>query len=381
MPSGQSCRPHGVGAGPTVMEVIERFAEPFWARHGASVTVDQRKALQAILQCRTFALGGHRYDCECGHTHFAWHSCNHRLCPQCGATGNAEWIDKQLGKLLPVPYFLVTFTLPAELRPVALRKIEVIEAFFRQSSGTLAEILADPKRTGFHKSGFFGAYQSWTQDLRFHPHIHYIVPGVGLSEKKRPVFLKDPKFLVHFRPLADRFRNRFLHWLREMAFIDSTLYWKLRKMEWGVDIQPPGAGENAFKYIGQYVHHSVISDHRILAIENGHVSIRIKNRDTGQFETRLIEGVEFLRRFLLHVLPSGFHRIRYRGFLHARGKPALQWLQTALNARLNKRTRKTPPPKPVYHCPLCGSAMQRKNKRSRAPPEERNQHFLSTVAA
>lgn len=381
MASGQSRCPHGTGAGLTVMEVIERFAEPFWARHGASVTVGQRKALQAILQCRTFALGGHRYDCECGHKHFAWHSCNHRLCPQCGAMDNAEWIGKQLEKLLPVPYFLVTFTLPSELRPIALRKIEVIEAFFQQSSQALAEILADPKRTGFAKSGFFGVYQSWTQDLRFHPHIHYIVPGVGLSEKKRPVFLKNAKFLVRGEPLAARFRNRFLHRLRETGFVDTALYWKLRHKKWGVDIQPPGTGENAFKYLGQYVHQSVISDHRILAIEDGGVRIRIKNRDTEKYETPWIEGVEFLRRFFLHALPSGFHRIRYRGFLHARGKPALQWLQTALHARMAKREKKTPPPATVYHCPLCGSLMQRTNKRSRAPPAERNQHFLATVAA
>jgi hypothetical protein len=363
------------------MEVIERFAEPFWERYGASITVDQRKALQAILQCRTWALGGHRYDCECGHTHFAWHSCNNRLCPQCGTAANAEWVGKQLEKLLPVPYFLVTFTLPAELRPIALRKIEVIEAFFKQSGEALAEILADPKRTGFHKSGFFGAYQSWDQQLRFHPHIHYLVPGVGLSEANRPVFLKNTKFLVYAEPLAARFRNRFLNWLREKGFIDNALYWKLRKMEWVVDIEPPGNGENAFKYIGQYVHQSVISDKRILAIEGGHVRIRIKNRDTNQFETRRIEGVDFIHRFLLHALPSGFHRIRYRGFLHARARPALQWLQTALGARLRKREKAASPPKPTYHCPICGSPMRRAGKRPRAPPDERNEHFLDIVAA
>lgn len=380
MASGQTCGQRATGAGLTVMEVIERFAESFWTRHGASVTVDQRKALQAILQCRTFALGGHRYDCECGHKHFAWHSCNHRLCPQCGAAGNAEWIARQIENLLPVPYFLVTFTLPAELRPIALRKIAVIEAFFQQSGEALAEILADPKRTGFAKSGFFGVYQSWTQDLRFHPHIHYIIPAVGLNEDKRPVFLKNPKFLVHVRPLADRFRNRFLHWLREKAFLVPSLYWTLRRKEWGVDIQPPGTGENAFKYLGQYVHQSVISDNRIHSIEGEEVCIRIKNRDTKKFETRSINGVEFILRFLLHALPSGFHRIRYRGFLHARGKPTLQWLQTALNARLRKRQTTPPPPKP-YLCPLCGSPMQRKGKHSRAPPEERNEHFFHIVAA
>lgn len=364
------------------MEVIERFAEAFWAGHSASVTVDQRKALQAILQCRTYALGGHRYGCECGHQHFAWHSCNHRLCPLCGASDNAEWVDKRLEKLLPVPYFLVTFTLPAQLRPIALRKIEVIEAFFRESSEALREILADPKRTGFAKNGFFGVYQSWDQQLRFHPHIHYIVPGVGLSETKRPVFLKNAKFLVRGEPLAARFRNRFLGCLREKGFIDSALHWKLRRIEWVADIQAAGSGENAVKYLGQYVHRSVISDHRILGIEEGRVRIRIKNRDTGRTESRRIEGVDFVRRFLLHALPSGFHRIRYRGFLHARGKAALQWLQTALGARLARGENKTPAASaPPYLCPFCGSIMQRKNKHSRAPPEERNQHFLAIVAA
>jgi hypothetical protein len=160
------------------MDVIERFVEPYWARHGRSITVEQRKALQAILQCRTSALGGHRYVCACGQTHHAFHSCNHRLCPQCGAADTAKWVRKQLGKLLPVPYFMVTFTLPEQLRAVMRGNRPALELFFKCSSQALGELLADPKRTGFHRNGFFGVFQSWRQDMGDHPHIHYIVPGV-----------------------------------------------------------------------------------------------------------------------------------------------------------------------------------------------------------
>ena len=164
------------------MDVIERFIELYWARYGDSITVEQRKALQAILLCRSVAMGGHRYACSCGQTHHAFNSCNHRLCPQCGAADTEHWVRKQLGKLLPVPYFMVTFTLPEQLRPVMFGNREAMELFFKCSAEALRELLADPKRTGFAQSGFFGVFQSWAQNMIYHPHIHYVVPGVGLTE-------------------------------------------------------------------------------------------------------------------------------------------------------------------------------------------------------
>ena len=205
------------------MDVIERFAEAFWLRHGNRVSVDQRKALQAILQCRTKALGGHRYDCDCGHAHYAWHSCNHRLCPQCGAADNAEWVGRQLEKLLPVPYFLVTLTLPAQLRPIALGRHDLIEGFFKDASEALSQLLADPKRTGFTKSGFFGVYQSWSQQMRFHPHIHFVVPAVGLSARNKAVRLKKADFLIYAQPLANRLRTLLLNRLKDDGLIDTAL--------------------------------------------------------------------------------------------------------------------------------------------------------------
>lgn len=364
-------------------QVIERFAAGFWERYALQITVDQRRALQAILQCRTPALGGHCYACSCGHRHHAFHSCNHRLCPRCGGSDTQAWVGKQLGRLLPVSYYMVTFTVPAGLRPVLLGKREAMESLMRCSSKALRELLADPARCGFQRCGFFGVYQSWTQDMRFHPHVHYVVPAAGLDAKWRLRRPKDPRFLIHAAPLAMRLRTLLCQQLRAAGLIDAQLFWKLVKMDWNASVDRAGSGENAVKYLGQYIRKSVISDSRILGIEGSNVRIRIKNRTTGAFDSILIDGVEFIRRFLLHALPQRFHRIRYLGFLHARGKTALHWLQMLLDAKLRPQPSAQPLPRGqcAMRCPRCGGALFSISRMPRAPPAQRNYTFMATVAA
>lgn len=361
--------------------VIERFAPAFWQRYGERITVDQRRALQSILQCRTEALGGHRYDCACGHSHHAYHSCNHRLCPRCGAADTEAWVGKQLDKLLPVPYYLVTFTLPSSLRPVMRGNREALNGFMQCSAQALRELLANPRRAGFHRSGFFGVYQSWTRDMRFHPHVHYVVPAVGLDAGWRLKQTKQRKFLVYAEALAKRLRTLLTDRLREQGLICPSRFRQLRRIDWNASVDPAGRGENAIKYLGQYVRHSVIRDGRIAAIEDKHVTFRVKNRETGQSEHRRIEGVEFVRRYLQHVLPGGFHRIRYYGYLHAQGKAALQWLQLVLDARLAKTENRPPPTASEPTCPKCGCPMRRTTALARAPPWQRNHHFILRIAA
>lgn len=368
-------------ATPTVAEVIERFAPDYWARHRGRITADERRALQAILQCRTPALGGHRYACACGHEHHAFHSCNHRLCPRCGAADTQEWVARQLGRLLPVAYYMVTFTLPSELRPVMRGNRRAMELLMRHSAQALAELLADPARCGFHRSGFFGVYQSWTQDMRFHPHVHYVVPAAGLDPRWRLKRPEDPKFLIHAAPLAKRLRTLLANALREAGLISAPLFWKLVKTDWNASVDRAGTGENAVKYLGRYVRRSVISDGRIAAVEGDKVRIRIRNRDTQACETRLIDGVEFVRRFLQHALPPRFHRIRYRGFLHARGKAALDWMRLILDARLAPPQETAPRAPAEFRCPRCGGIMRRVRHMPRAPPARRNEHFHHAVAA
>ena len=364
------------------MDVFERFIEPFWQKHGHAITLDQRKALQAILLCRTSALGGHCYACpECGAEHFAYHSCNHRLCPQCGTADTQQWVAKQLEKLLPVPYFMVTFTLPEQLRPILLGSPQAIELFFKCSSQALHDLLADPRRTGFTRNGFFGVYQSWRQDMGYHPHIHYIVPAVGLNMDAELRHLKNPQWLLPAKPLAARLRTLLTHALLDSEQIGQPLFRELVKMDWNVSVDPAGSGENAVKYLGNYVQRSVISDQRILAIEGDQVRILVKNRSTGKYEPHTLAGVEFIRRYLLHTLPKGFHRIRYHGFLHARGKSRLQWLQRLLDVRIRRVASAVRQPARNYLCHRCGTAMEPIRRLARAPPAQRNEHFFNRVAA
>ena len=364
------------------MDVFERFIQPFWTLYADSITLDQRIALQAILQCRTPALGGHCYACpDCGAEHFAYHSCNHRLCPQCGAADTQQWVDKQLQKRLPVMYFMVTFTLPEQLRALLMNSREAIERFFQCSAQALQELLADPNRTGFTGNGFFGVYQSWGQNMSFHPHIHYIVPAVGLTADEHLKHLKNPQWLLPAQPLANRLRTLLANELLGIGQIDPKLFWELLKMDWNASVDPAGSGENAVKYLGKYVQHSVISDSRVLSMEGEQVCIAVKNRQSGEYEPLRMDGVEFIRRYLLHALPKGFHRIRYRGFLHARGKRRLELLQVLLYERLVKKDPPKQPSEAVYLCRRCGIAMQAVKRLARSPPSQRNEHFFNRVAA
>lgn len=365
----------------TVAGVIKRFAPAYFERYGEELFLDERRALQAMLQCRTEVLGGHEYDCSCGHKHYAYHSCNNRLCPTCGSEGTQDWVKKQLVKLLPVKYFMVTFTLPSQLRKVIGGNRKALELLMSCSAKALTELLADPQRCGFSRSGFFGVYQSWRQDMEFHPHVHYLVPAVGLDVDRNLKHLHEPKFLIHGKVLAMRLRTLLMNALYGAGLIRKSLFWKLVKMSWNASVDAAGSGENAVKYFGQYVCRSVISDSRIVSVKGDEVTIRVKNRDTGKFELRPMSGVEFVRRFLQHALPSGFHRIRYRGFLHARGKKSLEILQFALKARLSRKEKETPESPREVRCPHCGKVMSRMGRFARAPPKRRNQDFFQRVAA
>ena len=205
--------------------------------------------------------------------------------------------------------------------------------------------------------------------------------SVGLDAAGKLKHLKRPDFLIYAQALANRLRTLLANALREGGLIETPLFWQLVKMDWNASVDPAGSGANAVKYLGQYVQHSVISDSRVLAIEGEQVRIRIKNRDTDQFEDRVMHGVEFIRRFLLHALPTRFHRIRYRGFMHARGKPTLQCLQVLLDARIQRSSDKPKPGVTGYTCPRCGCIMRKIKRMPRAPPAQRNEHFFHIVAA
>jgi len=366
-------------AGPTfrlrVADILIRFHEAYLDRYSDSMLHEERKALQSILQCRTPVMGGRSYRCpHCGKGHFAWHSCNHRICPRCGAADAKGWVAGKLENRLPVAHYMVTFTLPCQLRGLCRYHAGTfLKLFYASSAQAVKDVLKERRHLG-GECGFIGFLQTWTQDLRLHPHIHYIVPGVGIDAHGKLRHPKDPRWLAYGDVFAKRLKTLLLKALRKEGLIPACGLDPLWKMGWNCDVKDFGDGANAIKYLGGYARRGPISDSRILEAQGDMVTISARNRDTDELETRRIEGVEFVRRYLQHALPQGFHSVRYYGFLHPRSKAKLAAIREQLGVRLAAKSSKPEspdPPVPVL-CPRCRKPMEMVARLSRAPPWERS---------
>ena len=318
-----------------VADIFRRYGEAYRQQHGASMSVGQRRVMTAIEVCRTAVLGGHLERCDqCGYERNAFNSCRDRHCPKCQGLARAQWIEDRHTELLEVPYFHVVFTVPEEIAAVAYQNKEAMYGIlFQATAETLKTIAADPQHLGA-EIGFFAVLHSWGQNLQFHPHLHCVVPGGGLSPDGQRWVSCRSNFFLPVRVLSHLFRRVFLEslqhafdsgklqffnaWesLRERhAFVQFLNRGKAR--EWVVYAKRPFAGpQQVLDYVGRYTHRVAISNHRLLDIENDQVRFQWKDyRDGGQVKTMTLPADEFIRRFLLHVLPDGFQRIRYYGFL------------------------------------------------------------------
>jgi hypothetical protein len=318
-----------------VAEVIRTYGDAFLDRYGDVLSPGQRRALRDIAACRTAALGGHVERCDqCGHQQVAYNSCRNRHCPKCQTTAAAEWMEARQAELLPVEYHHVVFTLPAALGPIALQnQREVYGLLFKAAAETLQQIAADPKHLGA-EIGFLAVLHTWSQNLQHHPHVHCVVPGGGLSPDGSRWVPCRPGFFLPVRVLSRVFRGKFLA-LIKAAFDQGKLsfHGKLAALadpdefqrrlaacartEWVVYSKPPfGGPEQVLKYLARYTHRVAISNHRLIALEDGEVTFRWKDYAAeGKPKTMKLKAIEFIRRFLLHVLPLGFVRIRHFGFL------------------------------------------------------------------
>jgi Putative transposase/Transposase zinc-binding domain len=318
-----------------VADVLRRYGEAYREQHAASLSTAQRRVMSAIELCRTAALGAHREQCDqCPYERISYDSCRNRHCPKCQSLARAQWIEDRQSELLDAEYFHVVFTLPEEIAAIAYQNKKVVyDILFRATSETLRTIAADPKHLGA-EIGFFAVLHSWGQNLLFHPHLHCVVPGGGLSPDGDRWVSCRPGFFLPVRVLSRLFRRLFLEFLQE-AFDNHQLHFfsslhelqdpgafsaylaPLRQAEWVVYAKPPFAGsKQVLDYVGRYTHRVAISNNRLLDIEDGRVQLRYKDyRDDSQQKVMSLSADEFIRRFLLHVLPDGFHRIRYYGFL------------------------------------------------------------------
>lgn len=309
-----------MGTPVTVLGALRRFI-PELLKTAPALSPQQYRAIRAITHCRTPALGGRAFACTpCNDVHFAYHSCNHKACPQCGALSAHHWVQRELGKLVNAPYFLVTFTLPAELRTCFFgpRAKEMYNLLFTAASGALSEKLAADKALRAEVNGFVAVLHTWTQKLEFHPHIHCLVPGAGLNRSRRFVRVKGPEFLLHLPDLQAAFRQHLYRLLKENDWPVDPQVWR---KDWGVHIQPSGSGASALKYLGTYVSRTAITNARMLRVDQHLVSFRWKDRsDHNRTRELTLPGVDFARRYLRHVLPTGLRSVRYYGFCHPTAK-------------------------------------------------------------
>jgi len=335
-----------------VAEVFREFIPDFLQRYGDMISPDQRRVLWNVARCRTAELGGHIEECDrCGHRRPAYNSCRNRHCPKCQAATRAQWLEDRSAELLPVEYYHVVFTLPHELGPLALQnQRRIYGMLFQAAAESLLTIAADPRHLGA-KIGFLSVLHTWGQNLHLHPHVHCVVPGGGLSPDQSQWIACRPGFFLPVRVLGRLFRAKFLCFLRgaydrrqiffhgQQQHLEEPARFRqlvetLKEKNWVVYAKPPfGGPEVVLKYLARYTHRVAISNYRLMAIENGKVHFYWKDyTDGSRQKTMALEGVEFIRRFLLHVVPSGFMRIRHFGFLaHGHRAEKLELCRVLLN--------------------------------------------------
>lgn len=321
--------------GPEVADIFRRYGAAYRESHGASLCTAQRRVMSAIELCRTAALGGHVEHCDsCDHQRICYNSCRDRHCPKCQSLARAKWLEDRRSELLDTQYFHVVFTVPQPIAAIALQNKETVyNILFRATAETLRTIAADPKHLGA-QIGFFAVLHSWGQALFHHPHLHCVVPGGGISPDGKRWISCRPDFFLPVPVLARLFRRLFLDYLKQaydagdLRFFSSLEPLRarnaflrhiapIRRKDWVVYAKPPFAGpEEVLKYVARYTHSVAISNNRLLDINDGKVQFRWKDyRDDNRHKTMTLGADEFIRRFLLHVLPDGFQRIRYFGFL------------------------------------------------------------------
>jgi hypothetical protein len=316
-----------VSSGVSLGEIVRRIGPRFEQSH--RLTRPQRRALRAISLCRTPALGGHLDQCSvCGFRHKVWHSCRNRHCPRCQAEARQRWLDERRQELLPVPYFHVVFTVPESLNAFALAgPRQFYDILFAATRETLLVIAADPKHLGA-KIGALAVLHTWGQTLTLHPHVHCIIPAGGFApDSRRWLCSRRKNFFLPVRVLSRYFRRRFLDMLRQTLREDTAFRSRVERAEellagaarpdWIVYAkQPFGGPEQVLSYLAAYTHRIAISERRILAFDGERVRFSYKDyRDGNRDKVMDLQADEFLRRYLLHVLPERFVRIRYFGFL------------------------------------------------------------------
>ena len=307
----------------TVHQLLQRLAPDYRKRFGPAMPSRHRQVLKKILACRTPAMGGQLFQCpDCPAFHYRYHSCNDRHCPLCGQTDADQWLARQRARLLlPTPYFLVTFTVPEALRPFLRSQPQLgLDLLFAASAQAVQDLARNPRRLGA-ELGLLGVLHTWSRTLSFHPHIHYLIPGGGLSLDGRHWVAARAHFLLPVKALGAHCRTLFKNQLQKAEpDLFAQIPAKVWQRHWNVDSRAAGSGENALRYLSRYVFKTATSNRQVQLLPDGQVRWHYRESKTGQPATAQFEPLEFLRRFLQHILPRGFARVRTFGWFHPAAK-------------------------------------------------------------
>jgi hypothetical protein len=332
-----------------------------------------RRAMRDIEHCRTEVLGGHVYICpDCDHIQYSYHSCKNRHCPKCQQDDAQRWLEGQQQLWLPVPYFFLTFTLPSPLRTLALRhQKEIYHILFTASSSALQLLAKDPRFVG-GQVGLIGVLHTWARNLIYHPHVHYLVPAGGLSDDGQDWLPGRKTFFLPVKALSILFRAKFRDALKKTEWLNEIPK-EIWSQDWVVHCQPVGNGLGALKYLAPYIFRVALTNRRILKLDDGKVTFAYKDSSSGETRSCSLRVVEFIRRFLQHVLPKGFVKVRYFGFFSSGKRQILSMIRRLLGrfheAKISKNN--SHPNRHDLRCPKCGCLMrwlQPLKPQSRPPP-------------
>jgi len=358
----QSVAPCGL----SISDIFRAYGPAYLKKYQDQMASDQIKAIVSIMRCRTPEAGSVVYRCnDCSKYHHVPKSCGNRHCPLCQGSKAKAWLEKQLAQLLPCAYFMLTFTVPAEFRRfVRSHPRDCYKALFQAAKETLFKLAKDPKYIGSSSLGMTGVLHTWGRDLNYHPHLHFIVPGGAIGEDGKSWLASRVDFLIPVQAASIIFRAKYKAIMKRCGLL-SEIPDEVWSKEWIVNSKAVGDGRLALRYLAPYVFRVAISNRRIVKVEpgtdgEGLVTFTVRKSGTSSYKPMTVSAEEFLRRFLQHVLPSGFQKVRHFGFAHPRAKTNREWLSMLVTVTLNMVyiltvVAKPMPVKPLtLRCPECG---------------------------
>ena len=345
-----------------IKDIFNSYGPEYIRRFGDAMPKEHLKTINAIIDCRTSYYGAAIYKCNaCDQLHIVYRSCGNRHCPNCQHHKTRLWIEKQMDRQLPGHHFMSTFTMPQELRSfIRSNQRACYSAMFKASSKTLKKLSRDKKYMGGDLAGFFGVLHTWGRQLQYHPHIHYIIPGGALSTQDGKWHPSRIDYYLPVNAMSKMFKAKFIDEMKKNGLYSKAPSNAWDK-DWNINVQAVGNGEQSVKYLAPYVFKVAISDSRIIKVEDRVVSFKYKKSGSQRWRTISLDVMEFLRRFLQHVLPSGFMKIRYYGFLNPNSSVSLDEIAALIQQMfglkvVNKKNEIKALPTPV--CPDCGGDLE-----------------------